>query len=163
MITIAIIGITFGVIITSASAVRKSGRDGQRQSDILSIKSALQNFYADQNYFPNNLGSTTSTDISTYTPLTDCSGTATCTATKTYLPFTPSDPSGVPYKYKPKLDGTTASAATTCNGVTNINQCHFYILCADLEGSSPQNSSQNAACTDVTNGFGAAYTYQAIP
>lgn len=163
MIAIAIVGITFGVIITSAAAVRKTGRDGQRQADILSIKSALQNFYADQNYFPNNLTTTTSTDISTYSPLTNCSGTTSCTVTKTYLPFTPIDPSGVAYKYKPKLDGTTSSTATTCNASTNPNACHFYILCAALEGSSPQNSTQNGDCTDPTNGFGTAYTYQANP
>lgn len=165
MISIAIVGITFGVIITSAAAVRQTGRDGQRQADILAIKSALQNFYADQNYFPNNLTTTTSTDISTYSPLTNCSGTASCTPTKTYLNFVPVDPSNVAYKYKPKLDGTAANIASTatCNATTNNNQCHYYILCADLEGSSPQSSTQNGACVDATNGFGANYTYQANP
>jgi prepilin-type N-terminal cleavage/methylation domain-containing protein len=166
MITIAIVAITFGVIITSASSVRKSGRDGQRQADLLSLKSALQQFYADQNYFPNNAGTTTSTDITSWTSLTNCTGAPTnpaCTVSKTYLQTIPVDPSGVTYKYKPKLDGTTTNTASQCNGTTNTNQCHYYILCADMEGNTPQSSSQNSACTDSTNGFGSTYNYQANP
>jgi prepilin-type N-terminal cleavage/methylation domain-containing protein len=166
MITIVIISVTFGIIITSASSVRKSGRDGQRQSDILSLKAALQQFYADQNYFPNNTGSATSTNISSWTSLTNCTGAPTnpvCIVSKTYLPNMPSDPSGVTYKYKPKLDGTAASTNSQCNGSTNTNQCHYYILCAALEGTSPQSASQNSACTDSTNGFGSAYNFQANP
>jgi type IV pilus assembly protein PilA len=166
MIAIAIVSVTFGIIINSAASVRKTGRDGQRQADILSIKSALQNFYADQNYFPNNPGSGVTTDISSLNSLTNCTGapsSPTCTISKTYLPIIPVDPTGIAYKYKPKLDSTTSSTATTCNSSQNTNQCHYYILCADLEGATPQSSSQNSGCTDATNGFGSNYNYQANP
>jgi prepilin-type N-terminal cleavage/methylation domain-containing protein len=158
MITLAIVGITFGVIITSASSVRKSGRDGQRQSDLLSLKAALQNFYADQQHFPNNFSTP---DIPTTGSLTNCTNepaSPACTVSKTYLQLFPTDPStGVTYKYTSRY---TNLDATTCTNTTNSGNCHSYILCAKLEGTSSQTSTQYANCT--TAGY-SGYNYQLMP
>ncbi len=163
MISIAIVAVMFGVIINSVFGVRRNGRDAQRQADLRTIQSALQNFYTDQNYFPNNAGSTTSTDISTLSSITNCTGAPTspaCTISTTYLSPLPADPlSSVSYKYKPKLDASSGSAGTTCNTSSNTNSCHYYILCAVLENPSPQNSTQYAECNNSTNGFGSVSGY----
>lgn len=157
MITLAIIGVVFGVIITSASSVKKSGRDGQRQADLLSLKSALQNFYADQQFFPNNFSSS---DIPTTGSLTNCSNapaSPACTISKNYLQNFPKDPStGVTYKYAARY---SILDATTCTNASNSNNCHSYILCARLEGNSPQTAAQSTLCSTAYSG----YNYQLMP
>jgi prepilin-type N-terminal cleavage/methylation domain-containing protein len=154
MITITIIAVTFGVIITSAASVRKSGRDGQRQSDLLTIRAALQQFYADQNYFPDSV-TLTAGDPITNCPTVPASG---CTPTKTYLDRTPITPSGTSYYYRSGVDSTTANKYNNCGGGSS-GTCHFFLLCASLEGTSPQSASQYADCAT----FNPAFNYQLNP
>jgi prepilin-type N-terminal cleavage/methylation domain-containing protein len=154
MITITILAITFGVIITSATAVRKAGRDGQRQSDLLTLKTALQQFYADQNYFPDSMVLTAGD------PITDCPTVPAsgCSPTKTYLDKTPIVPSGVNYYYRSGVDSTATNKYNNCGGGSSM-MCHFYLLCTVLEGNSPQSASQYADCAS----FNPVYNYQLNP
>lgn len=164
MIAVAIVGVIFGVIITSAASVRKNSRDAQRQADLFAIQSAMQNYYADQNYFPNS--PPTSNNVASYPSgaITNCAGIASgCTVSRTYMPLIPADPSSVNYKYKAVLDATTANRTTECTSSSNPNSCHFYYLCATLENATPQTASQNADCTNSTTGFGSGYNFQVNP
>jgi prepilin-type N-terminal cleavage/methylation domain-containing protein len=158
MISIVIVAVLFGVVISSISGIRRNSRDAQRQADLRTIQSALQNFYADQNFFPNNTGSGASTDISTLPGITNCTGTTSCTISTTYLSSIPADPlSGASYKYQPLLDPLSS---TYCSSSSGAGQCHYYILCAALEGSPPPNSGSSAKCSGL---LGSTYNFQLNP
>lgn len=157
MVAISIVAITFGVIISSAAQVRKTGRDAQRQTDLQSVQAALQQYYADQNYFPDSM------DLTAGYPLTNCPAVpqGACTPTKTYLNKLPVAPSIPNYYYRSGVDSTATNRVNNCGGGSTM-QCHFYLLCADLEGNSPQTSTQYQDCTSF-NPVGTVYNYQLNP
>lgn len=153
MVAISIIAITFGVIISSASQVRKTGRDAQKQSDLQTVQAALQQYYADQNHFPDSM------DLSSGAPITNCPTVpSTCQVIKTYLNKTPVTPSGSNYYYRSGLDSTTTNKNNNCGSGSSM-QCHFYLLCTTLEGKSPQAAAQYADCQS----FNPAFNYQLNP
>lgn len=162
MIAVSIVAVVFGLIISSSAAIRKRSRDAQRQADLRMIQTALQQFYTDRNHFPNDFTPISTGLISGV--LTDCSNEPTspaCTISKTYLSTIPADPSGVDqYKYRSKVD--TASGANNCGPAAGQGSgtCHSYILCAKLEGSSPQAAGDYAECQTQ---FGSAYNFQIKP
>jgi prepilin-type N-terminal cleavage/methylation domain-containing protein len=132
LIALAIIGILAGVIISAATAVGRNTRDAKRLSDLRSIQSSLQQYYADQNYYP--LVGTSGTgvlDLSDDT-LTNPTGTITYTTT---LPKDPS--SSGPYIYVP----LTTSGLTTCDN-TAANLCLKYCLYSHFEFQKPITNQQ---------------------
>ncbi len=132
MVTISIMAILFGVVVTAATAIRKNARDTQRQGDLAKIQSALQNYYGDQTTFPVVLPAAGS-------PLT--------AGSITYLNTIPSDPTpgNPPYCYIPYVsNGGVQCTATPCN---------YYQLYAQLENST--GNSYGAMC----NQAGANYNY----
>lgn len=153
MIAISIVAVTFGVIISSAAQVRKTGRDAQRQADLQAVQAALQQYYADQNFYPDSI------DLSLGLPITNCPTVpASCGVNKTYLNVIPKSPSGLNYYYRSGIDSTSTNKSANCGGGSS-SLCHFYLLCADLEGPSPQSPSQYADCDDYNPG----YNYQLNP
>jgi prepilin-type N-terminal cleavage/methylation domain-containing protein len=132
MIAITIIALIFGVIISSASQVQKSGRDAQRQSDLRSVQQALQQYYADQQFYP-----TIGFNLANATQLTSCIGNVspcpyTGSAIKTYLTTVPKDPNtNINYVYQPR----TISGAV-CTDNSGADKCYKYCLFTKLEGSS---------------------------
>lgn len=156
MVAVSIAAVTFGIIISSAVNARKSARDAQRQSDLRSLQAALQQFYADQNYFPDAMTLTSATTLNQCT--TSYTG---CLSAKIYLNPTPIDPTGTPaYVYKSGLDSGSGKN-TSCPGGGPTRTCHYYLLCAKLEGTSPQTSTQYDGCT--TNFGGSGYNFQINP
>lgn len=153
MVAIAIIAILFGVMFTSFNAVRKSARDTQRQSDLRNIQSALQQYYADQNYYPDTPNLTTAAN------LTNCTGLpSSCTTSKIYLKEFPKDPSdSTNYRFKPFPNATTDTTQSCSSSDPNLKKCHYFILCAKLEGTSTNQSSE---CQTT---FGVDYNYQLTP
>ncbi|MBI3486388.1 prepilin-type N-terminal cleavage/methylation domain-containing protein [Candidatus Daviesbacteria bacterium] len=125
MVAITIIGVVFGVIITSAGAIQRNSRDTKRKSDLSNIQGALEQYHADAGYYPYNLpssGSFKSDD-----------------GQKTYLQNVPVDPqTSNPYKY----DGYTNDGLTLCVGPSD---CVNYCLYADLENTPTQDPS--TTCT----------------
>lgn len=119
LVVISIIAIISGVGLMSLGAVQRSGRDAHRESDLRNIQSALQQYYADNNFYPpsgsNSLNSLTSG--------------------KVYLKTIPVDPSGGSYGY---IASSSSSSNTTCtNTDTNpANRCHYYALCTKMESKS---------------------------
>lgn len=144
LVAISIIGIVTGVIALAVSSIQRNTRDSQRETDLRVLQSAIQQFYADQNHYPN-------TDLSVLiangSALTNCSGEpAGCIVSKTYISKTPKDPNSpqTNYCYMSQFS-FTASAFTTANECTsssNSGKCHYYELCAKLE-----NQSGTATCT----------------
>lgn len=129
LVAIAIIGIVFGVVISSGSALQKRSRDTQRQSDLRQIQSALQQYYADQSYYPLTLnygGELKSPDGS-----------------KTYLTTIPTEPQATPpYCYQPQSSQTI----TSCDN--NTARCYFYNLYAKLE--NPAGAAMSYSCGGTT-------------
>ncbi len=144
LIVISIIAMVSGIGISVSGAVQKSTRDAQREADLRIIQGALQQYYADQNKFPNALA-----ELGTGNPLTNCSGRATpCTPSKTYLSVTPKDPTGTSYYYLPLANVNTAVTAMPCSvsGATETGTCHHYYVCAKKE-----NLAAGTLCNSTYN------------
>ncbi len=134
LITISIIAVVATVILGSLSSVQRTGRDAQRQADLNSIKSALAQYYADVNRYPNEL-----TELGSGNALTNCSGRSLpCTVSRTYLSRVPKDPTGTAYYYRPFTD--VIANACGMSGGAEVGICHKYVLCANLE-NPPSGSS----------------------
>jgi len=147
LITISVIAVVAVAITTSLSAVQTSSRDTQRQADLNAIKSALQQYYADVNKYPNSLV----THLANGSPLTNCSGRATpCTVTKTYLNKLPKDPNGAAYYYRSYVDDIANSCGFSGGGEngSEVGVCHKYVLCAKME-----NPPADGTCFDAGYNF----------
>lgn len=126
LITISIIGVVFGIVLTSANAIQKQARDGQRQSDLRSIQSALQQYYADAKFYP-----ALSSSLAIGSPITSSSGRGGTlpSPVKTYLNKTPGDPLSGTYTY-------TKSPANCDNNPAGANiNCTNYCISTNLENT----------------------------
>lgn len=143
LIAITIIAIIATVGFVSLGAIQKNSRDAQRQSDLRSIQSALQQYYADNSFFPDTLP-----EITNGNPLTNCSGQG-CAGSKTYLSKTPKDPNSptTNYCYTSLPTATTVTGTDDCSD-GSPDKCHFYELCAKFEGTS---GSAACACSGTWN------------
>lgn len=143
MISIVIIGVVFGVIFTSTAVIRKNSRDTQRQADLRLVQSAIEQYYADQLYYPSSIAFSTSSSSAQLTNATGApNGT---TVTKTYLNKLPLDPSlsstGVNYAYQGlKVDNSLCD-------ITTYSQCVRYCLYAKLENPSNPAPTLYPQCT----------------
>lgn len=118
LVVITIIAILATVGLAAYSSLMKNSRNSKRQSDLKFIQSALEEYYADQLYYPVSLGTTL-----TYTNLTT-------SLTKTYMAAVPKDPKGSVYSY----------AQSGCGpGGTG------YCLRANLETPAPVSSDPDCA------------------
>lgn len=110
LVAISIVGVVFGVIITSAGAIQRNARNAQRETDLRAISSALQQYYADNQKYPFQADGSTLVR---------------------YMSRVPTDPStGGAYAYSPRV----SSGGVICTTLTS--PCHFYYLCAAMEGRS---------------------------
>lgn len=130
LIVISIIAVLSTIGMVAYGNFLKSSRDGRRQSDLKFIQSALEEYYADQIYYP-MLGSTCSNGaLKVDCPLKNPAGT------KTYLNKVPTDPllSNSQYNYQ-----SLPASPTACDNAT-ATKCTSYCLYANLENlSSPKN------------------------
>lgn len=152
LIVITIIGILSSVGVGFAASIQKNTRDVQRESDLRVLQSAIQQFYADKNYYPNT---DLSSVIANGNALTNCSGEgAGCTVSKTYLSKTPKDPNSptTNYCYSSQF---TISSTTACSIADNAGKCHFYKLYAKLE--NPPGTA-TYTCNGVTT-----YNFEITP
>ncbi len=131
MVVISIIAIAFGVIVSSSASIQKSSRDTERQADLRQVQSALQQFYADQNFYPFQFNLVSDSDGK----LTNSDGNPnTPTDTKVYLSKIPQDPSSLttPYLY----------AALPANCDNQTSKCLQYCLYANLEVTDAVDDAQ---------------------
>lgn len=108
LVVISIIAILSAIGLVTFANVLKSSRDAKRQSDLRFIQSALEEYHADQIYYPASLPSP---------------GTAFVFGTKTYLNQIPADPKSPTQDYSYVASGCTSS------------KCTSYCLNAKMEGT----------------------------
>lgn len=121
IVTISIIAVAFGVMLSSYSAAQRGTRDAQRKSDLRTLQGALEQYKADQQYYPATM---------------PAAGSALTGTGKTYLNKIPADPStGSGYTY-------TASPSSCDNGTTI---CINYCLATTLE-SAPNPQPSYSVC-----------------
>lgn len=144
LIVISIIAILSGMILSFSGVLQKKTRDTQRESQLRVLQSALQQYYADQNKYPNSLNA----ELSSGSPFTNCSGRVGCTVTKTYLSQTPRDPSGASYYFRPVLGINSPENGCSIVSGIEIGTCHYYFLCSKME-----NASVGGFCYDSNYNF----------
>lgn len=126
LVTISIIAVLAAIGLVAYSSVMKQGRDAKRQSDLRSIQSALNQYFIDQNSYP---------QIITF-------GGSLFAGVKTYLNVIPNDPMGGTWSY------IYSPIPTSCSG----NNCTSYCLYAYWENSSPGLPTP-AACGAIAHWF----------
>lgn len=130
LVTIAIIAVLMAVGIVAYSGVQKNARDTKRQADLRSIQAAFQQYYADQIYFPQTLGSQVAFG----------SGDSK----KVYLSQVPTDPSvGTAYQYQPYVSVNDYTSACDNSGNLGSKPCKYYCLYAGLENGPGTGSASN--------------------
>jgi prepilin-type N-terminal cleavage/methylation domain-containing protein len=68
LVVIAIIGILASIVLVSLSGAESKGRDAKRISDIRTIQLALEEFYNDHNYYPDNYTDMVADLVPSYIP-----------------------------------------------------------------------------------------------
>lgn len=118
LVTVSIIAVLSAIGLVVYSSVLKQGRDSKRQSDLRSIQSALEQYFADQFYYPSAI---------------TFNDEALSGGGKTYLNTIPSDPTSDPqYSYVP-----STSSGSACDNSSTATFCTKYCLYAKLENSTP--------------------------
>lgn len=131
LVTISIIAILSVIGIVIYSTVLKQGRDSKRQSDLRSIQSALEQYFADQFYYPLYNSSTCSNGKLAFNAGSPCD-LKDPAGNKTYMNNVSTDPlsSNAQYLYVP-FNYTTGIG---CDNTTTL--CNGYCLYANLENPS---------------------------
>lgn len=124
LVVISIISILATIAVITFSSFQQKGRDARRKSDLGVIQSALEQYHADQGYYPKTGSANGDMDLTH--PLT---GLKDPNNSRTYLATLPSDPTSdttTPYFYE-KLP-----SSPECNNDPG-NYCTKYCLYANLE------------------------------
>ncbi|MBI2020277.1 prepilin-type N-terminal cleavage/methylation domain-containing protein [Candidatus Daviesbacteria bacterium] len=139
LVVITIIAVLAAIGLLSYSKFIETSRNAKRQSDLKLIQSALEQYHADQKFYPNeglNLGSGTT--------LTNCTGNATgCSVSKTYLNSIPKDPKASPaYCYRSMISSsrTGDNCSSGWYDDSGHEKCQYYRICATLENPSSSTS-----------------------
>ncbi len=148
LIAIAIISLLFGVVLVNSQALRSSSNDAKKKADLAQIQSALQNYFADQNYYPKSANGLV---LGTTTALTSSvgSGPTVPSPVKTYLKLIPSDSSDA-YCYFSARSGTTPAVACD-NDVAVGGICNYYYLSAHLDSPPTGAAAPPAGVTCPVN------------
>jgi len=131
LVVISIIGILVAISFFGFQGARESSRDARRKGDLELIRSGLEIYKSDCNFYP--IGSSISS------PLTGDGSSINCAVTNTYIssvPLDPGDPSRQ-YLYS-SPDGTTyelcasleqETGTETCGGSSNCGEtCNYKVI-----------------------------------
>lgn len=135
MVAMVVVGLVFGVIITSSTALSRRSRDQQRITDLQSLRAALAQYYADQHFYPDS-----TLNIATATQIDDQVGNPqNPIPRRVYLTPVPINPSGTnPYSYTPFI---TLGGSSCSNVLGSSTTCQYYRLCAQLENPPPSSTN----------------------
>ena len=160
LVAIAIIALLFGVVISNTGILRSTSDDAKMKADIAKIQSALQNYYADNNYFPSS-GSggfvldgnnPTLTFTSNVGAAPQPTPPATPRPAKTYLREVPVDLS-TSYCYQ-AVKSVQSTAADCDNDPVSTDACHYYYISAKLTNSTIEGTlPEFANCGDSTKNY----------
>ena len=115
LVSVSIIAILSAIGLLAYSDFTKNARDSARKSDLKLIQSALENFHADQLYYPYEI----------------TMGGSLTADSKIYLNKIPNDP-------LPSRDYSYVASGTNCAETTPQN-CTSYCLFVDMEGQQPDS------------------------
>lgn len=132
LVVITIIAILSVIGLLAYTIFLKNSRDAKRQSDLKLIQSALEDYHADQIYYP----------------FTVTAGSALAAGNKIYLNKVPNDPTAPP-DYFYRASGTNCAAATPQN-------CTSYCLFAQMEAVT---LTSDTGCTSLPSGFTSPKAY----
>lgn len=157
MVVITIIALMFGIVISSANFLRSASADAKRKADLASIQSALQNYYADLNYFPQSTetGSFKLSGTGASTTLTSTVGLSSPAPVpspllKTYMKEVPIDPA-TPYCYV--AVNNSRQNDTTCNNTT-AKRCNYYYIAVELANpTTTMILPTGVTCTGMTPNY----------
>lgn len=122
LIAISIIAILSVIGLSIYQSVYKASRDAKRRSDLKFIQSALEQYHADQKYYPFSIAG----------------GSSLSFGNKIYINKVPQDPVPPPdYSYQASGNG--------CNSDATANNCVSYCLYARLE--NPTGIVSDSSCT----------------
>lgn len=127
LVVITIISILMVVGFTTYSFAVKQGRDSRRQSDLRSIQSALEQYFADQFYYPSAI---------------TFNGGALSAGGRTYLNAIPSDPQSS----SPNYCYLSLPSSPACDNDPS-NRCTSYELYAKLENQADGTDSCGTVST----------------
>ncbi len=135
LVTISILTILATIALISYGNIQRSARDARRKSDISNIQSALEQYHADQGYYPLFSASCTDGSLSAGCALKNPA------ATKTYMVKVPQEtqPGITAYPYSPQpisCTNTVSNPATYCT-----NYCLYAIV---------ENASSNVTASTCT-------------
>lgn len=137
LVVISIISILTATASASFMGVRQRSRDGVRKSDIRQIQSALEQYRADQGYYPSVL------------PACGSSLTKPTDATTVYMKSIPCDSNtpGLSYSYikNPDVSGNPGN----CDNTSVNGYCRTYILKACLENSNDTGENITTVSSSV--------------
>lgn len=136
LISLAIIGILAALSLFGTQGVREQGRDGRRKSDLELLRSGLETYRSDCNFYPSASGnvSTALDRPAGGTAALQGSGTpSSCVAANVYISRLPVDPQSPTRAYYYSSNGST------------------YILCARLE-QEPNPPFDVAGCDNHCGG-----------
>lgn len=146
MVAVSIIALLFAISVGTYASVQKKGRDARRLSDLKIIQSYLEQYHADQGFYPASLASPLTSSVGQPAP-------SPSITPRTYLNQLPVDPSsGTIYGYQ-------AQPAGTCDNSSGSLFCISYRLCARLE-SPPSGSTCSFGPVAPTPG---AYNFEVSP
>ena len=141
LIVVAIISILVSIGAVSFSRVQIQGRDTTRKADLQEVASALEQFYSDNNTYPQGdssfqvLECDDSTEVIWGQDPPDSFDCTTTPPTIIYLAEMPGDPQGSnQYKYR-----STTTADGACNNSGPLPTCQRFILSAKLEREDTTN------------------------
>lgn len=159
LIVISIIAVLSAIGLVAYGNFLKNSRDSRRQSDLKLIQSALEEYYADQTFYPGSMS------FSSTFSLTNATGNPASPApspVKAYLNSTPIGPTGsAEYRYQGFKFDTAGTSYLACdsdnsdNLSTSTRKCVKYCLYAKIEGSSIPS---DGGCADFT-GLPSGYNY----
>lgn len=148
LIVITIIAIIAAISLTSYQKVQQNGRDAKRQADLKQVQSTLEQYFADQFFYPFGV-------LPFGDALKNSTGHPNPPVTlKTYLNKLPCDPltdncdpniDVVRYCYKPLFNNTEG-----CDNSTT-NRCNNYKLYAKLENPPPASPTYTCGAVSTYN------------
>lgn len=150
LISLSIVAVVFGVVLTSTAQVQRNARNSERQTDLRNIQSALQLYFADQNFFPDN-SFNLSSDFDNSLTSSDGNPNPGASA-KIYLRQIPKDPLNTS-SYCYQAQDLAGGGSCDNSDAETSRRCQQHTLFATLEGLPPGSDS----C------LGKTYNYKLTP
>ncbi len=147
LIVIVIIGILAGLVITTFVGIQQRARNSERQTDINSISSQLEGYFARNSGYPNlaDLNSAAWRSPDNELKIGDGDKAFADPSNPTLVTLVGTVTTGR-YSYVPTGTAANCASPTLANGTSSgtANPCTAYTLTADMEGTTPDYVKNSA-------------------